>query len=197
MVKQIPANDFVKGVIERGDTYFNWLEKKCGLVCDETTTKEDDALARHLANVEFISVDGIDDQVMKTAKEDLRQQYAAEYSETIEEEELLRKSVRGGCCLLEIILHLAKRIVEMTSTSSTDETPKFVRLMIRNAKYLAYEDEINPKNWMAGCTSHILYRQYEDGKYGLFGTSSEDKSLWKQMNDFVDLHTDEDGEWVD
>ena len=197
MVKQIPTCNFVKGIIDEGKTYFNWLEEKCGLVCDGVATKEDDALARHLASVEFISVDGIDDRVYKTAKEDLRQQYAAETAESADDEELLRKSVRGGYCLLEVILHLARKMVEMTSTSSEDETPKFVRLMIRNAKYLAYEDEIRPDKWMAGCTSHILYRQYENGKYGLFGTPSEDKSLWQQMNDFVDLHTDEDGEWVD
>lgn len=197
MVKQIVTNDFVKGVVESGNTYFNWLKEKCGLSLESTSEKEENALAKHLAMVEFISVDGIDDQVMKTAKEDLRQQYSAEYSESIEEEDLLRKSVRGSCSLLEVILHLARRIVEMTSTSVKDDTHKIVKMLLRNAKYLCYEDEIHPNKWFAGCTSHILYRQYENGKYGLFGTPSEDKSLWKQMNDFVDLHTDEDGEWVD
>lgn len=192
MVKQIATNEFVKGVIEEGHTYFNWLKTHAGL-----TGIDDDLLSKHLASVDFVSLNIGDDQVMKTAKEDLRQQYAAEVSRSLDEEELVRKSVRGDCCLLEVILHLAKKIVEMTSTSSEDETPKIVRMMVRNAKYLAYEDEIHPKNWMAGCTSHILYRKYEGGEWGLFGTPSEDKSLWQQMNDFVDLHTDEDGEWVD
>lgn len=197
MVKQIPTNDFVNGVIQRGDDYFTWLKKQTGIKDDDISANEYDALARHLASVEFISVDGIDDRIMKAAKEDLRQQYAAENSETLDEEELLRKSVRGQCCLFEIILHLVRKIIEMTSTSASQDTPMIFKTLIRDAKYLAYEDEIRPDKWMAGCTSHILYRQYENGKYGLFGTSSEDKSLWQQMNDFVDLHTDEDGEWVD
>lgn len=197
MVKQIATTDFVKGVMDKGDTYFNWLKEKCGVKDDDVDVNEYMCLLRHLSSISFISVGGLDDNLMKTAKEDLRQQYAAEYSSTMDEEELLRKSVRGDCCLLEVILHLVRKIIEMTSTDPDKDMPYVFKILIRNARYLQYEDNLRPDKWMAGCTSHILYRQYENGKYGLFGTPSEDKSLWQQMNNFVDLHTDEDGEWVD
>lgn len=197
MVKQIQTCDLIEQIMIRGDGYFDWLRKKAGLT---------GALPSYLASVEFLSVHGIDDKTLKSAKENLRQEYSEEIGTNDEEIKLIRKSVRGGCCLLEVIVHLAKAIKEMVSTSSEDETCKFVSLMLTNAGYIGMimEDGVDLARdarardaWWTICTSHIINRNYSNGEYGLFGSTSEDKSLWQQMNDYVDAHTDEDGEWVD
>lgn len=193
MVKQIQTCDLIEQIMIRGDGYFDWLRKKAGLT---------GALPSYLASVEFLSVHGIDDKTLKSAKENLRQEYSEEIGTNDEEIKLIRKSVRGGCCLLEVIVHLAKAIKEMVSTSSEDETCKFVSLMLTNAGYIGMvtpagevSDMMYP--WWNKCTEMIINRNYSDGEYGLFKSPSEDKSLWQQMNDYVDAHTDEDGEWVD
>ena len=193
MVKQIQTCDLIEQIMIRGDSYFEWLRKKAGL---------SGALPSYLAKVEFLSVHGIDDKTLKSAKENLRQEYSEEIGTNDEEIKLIRKSVRGGCCLLEVIVHLAKAIKEMVSTSSEDETCKFVSLMLTNAGYIGMvtplgevSDHMYP--WWDKCTEMIINRNYSGGEYGLFGSPSEDKSLWQQMNDYVDAHTDEDGEWVD
>ena len=193
MVKQIQTCDLIEQIMIRGDGYFDWLRKKAGLT---------GALPSYLASVEFLSVHGIDDKTMKIAKENLRQEYSEEIGKDDGEIWLIRKSVRGSCCLLEVIVHLAQAIKEMVSTSSEDETCKFVSLMLTNADYIGMvtsvgdvPDEMRP--WWDKCTEMIINRNYQNGEYGLFGSPSEDKSLWQQMNDYVDAHTDEDGEWVD
>lgn len=194
MVKQIQTCDLIEQIMIRGDGYFDWLRKKAGLT---------GALPSYLASVEFLSVHGIDDKTLKSAKENLRQEYSEEIGKDDGEIWLIRKSVRGSCCLLEVIVHLAQAIKEMVSTSSEDETCKFVSLMLTNAGYIGMTPPMDDGSdlardaWWSVCTSHIINRHYQNGEYGLFGSPSEDKSLWQQMNDYVDAHTDEDGEWVD
>lgn len=186
MIKQIRTNKFIENVMDRGDDYFTWLQMKAG-ICDP--------LAIHLYNVEFKSVDGIDDITMKSAKENLREEYSQSISEDSKERELIRKSVRGSCCLLEIIVYLAEAVRDLVSISEDDKAAKFVRLMLLNARY--YEKSDN--SWWDICSNQIIKREYEDLDkiFGLFLTKDTSKSLWQQMNNWIDSHTNEDGEWID
>lgn len=184
MTKQIATSDIVKKLMDEGFDYFTWLQMKVGL---------GDPLEKHLEGQEFKSVDGIDDVILKSAKENLREEYAEQYSDNPDEQVLIRKSVRGGCSLLEIIVYIGESVRDIVSTADEDETYKFVKLLLQNAGYYKTSDQ---DQWLI-CTTNILDRQYEDGKYGLFNCNDEKKPLWQQMNDWIDQHTNEDGEWVD
>ena len=209
MVKQIRSGETLTELIDNGGSYFLWLEEKSGL---------SGPLSSLLAGCDFVSVDGLDDVLMKSAKEDLRQLYAEEKGINEEGEqdakkiETIRKSVRGDCCLFEVILHLAMAVNESVNMTDEDATSKYFAMMMDNAGFSLYDEEdwdmhtdIVTKHWTK-CMKRILDRTYDErGKGGLFPCrDDEDRlddrrktSLWAQMNDWMDQHTNEDGEWVD
>ena len=202
MVKQIINCDLVKSLIEEEKTYFSWLERKTG-ICSP--------LACILAGTDFVSVNGMDDVLMKSAKENMREAYSEEIGEGLSSDDIsmIRKSVRGDCCMLEVILYLGESVNDMVSTSSEDETPKYISMMLHNAKFDEYTEEdwksktdIVAAYWKT-CVQCLVNRVYSQfGHYNLFFIDNYEKSmpdipLWQQMNDWVDSHTNEEGEWVD
>ena len=108
LVKQIRNGDIVERLIDRGDGYFAWLQRKSGL---------DGPLSSLLAETEFVNSCGNDEILMEKAKEELRRRYAEEVLEddcvSDKEIETVNKSVRGPVCLFEVILCLAISINEM------------------------------------------------------------------------------------
>lgn len=209
MVKQIRNGELIEKLIERGDGYFHWLQKVSGL---------SGPLSSMLAETVFVSKDGLDDVLMEKAKEETRRRYAEQMAENEDlndkDVETLCKSIRGDCCLFEVIVCLAYSINEMFEDEDAhDGCEHFFGILISNAGLDRYdeedwdmrEDEVR-RYWL----KHInLLMEREYGFYGgmsLFPlTPSEDVtvtdrryiSLWQQMNDWVDQHTNEDGEWVD
>lgn len=210
MVKQIRNGDLVNRIIDRGDSYFRWLQEKSGL---------SGPLSSMLADTEFVSLYNLDDVLIEKAREELRNTYAEEVCKKEEkydakDVETVYKSVRGNCCLFEIMLCLAIAVNEMVDLSDEDMTPKFFAKMLENSCMDKYDEEdfdMREKEVTAywqKCIDRIIKRDYSDiGAMGLFPLSAENLeethsdrrnvSLWKQMNDWVDQHTNEDGEWVD
>lgn len=212
MVKQLRDNDVVGNVIDRGDGYFHWLQKKSGL---------SGPLSSMLADTEFISVDGLDDTLIKKAREETRRTYAEDiYNEDPKAAKTLCKSIRGNTCLFEVIFCLANAVNEMfEDTSAYDGVEHFFGILMDNCGLSKYDEEaydLYPDQVKAYWEHHIkliVERKYDEQGFGggLFplnkrslkdnngGPYSDRRkiSLWRQLNDWVDQHTNEDGEWVD
>jgi len=217
LVKQIRNGDLVDKLIERGDSYFHWLQERSGVT---------GPLSSMLADTEFVSLYGLDDILKERAKEDVREMYAEsvlkgdEYND--KNIETVCKSIRGNCCLFEVIFCLADAVNDMFDILEEDVdggTKRFFGIMMDNAGFSTYDEEDwdmheeEVKAYWEKCIDRILKRTYEeDGYGGLFPVKTEIKlednlvvpmpveesvSLWQQMNDWVDEHTNEDGEWVD
>lgn len=205
MVKQIRNGEVVEKIIENGDGYFHWLQKKSGV---------EGALSSMLAETVFVSVDGLDDILVDKTKEEIRRQYAEEIAEkenlNDKETETLYKSIRGDCCLFEVIFCLSVSLNDMFEDSDAYDGPShFFGILMSNAGFDLYDDEDmdtigeQVKEYWQRCIDRILERKYEpDGTHGLFPVKEPERdlrriSLWQQMNIWVDQHTNEDGEWVD
>ena len=118
--------------------------------------------------------------------------YAEEVGEDLNDKEIetIRKSIRGDCCVLEVILRLALAVNEMVNMTDEDQTPKFVEKMLENGGFNRYDEEDWDEN------PEIVSDFWHKCLKKLF--SDERKtSLWQKMNDWVDEHTNEDGVWVD
>ena len=219
LVKQIRNGDLVDKLIERGDSYFHWLQERSGIT---------GPLSSMLADTEFVSLYELDDILKEKAKEDVRLKYAESVLEGDEYNdknvETVCKSIRGNCCLFEVIFCLADSINDMfdiLEEDVEDGTKKFFGILLDNAGFSKYDEEdfdmheAKVKAYWQKCIDRILTRSYEDdGKGGLFPIKLEEIdfkmyangvqinkiesiSLWQQMNDWTDQHTNEDGEWVD
>lgn len=210
MVKQIRNGDLVSSLMDRGDGYFHWLQKVSGL---------SGPLSSMLADTEFVSVDGLDDILVEKAKEEVRRKYAEDIAEQEDlkddkDVEVLFKSIRGDICLFEIIVCLSYSINEMfEDLDACDGCEHFFGILLENTGLDKYDEEdldLYPKEVKEYWKRHIdkiLKREYSYyGGEGLFplkpvdGKEITDRrhiSLWQQMNDWVDQHTNEDGEWVD
>lgn len=210
LVKQIRNGDIVEKLMDRGDGYFRWLQTKSNL---------SGPLSSLLADTEFISLYKLDDVLVEKAKEETRQKYAEDVCENSEEVETIVKSIRGNCCLFEVIFCLAVALNEMfEDLDAADGVQHFFGIMLKNCGLDKYDEEdldMYPdkvRKYWKKCIDRIIKREYTDtGNGGLFPLSNlelwEDNtvefvdrrsvSLWQQMNDWVDLHTNEDGEWVD
>ena len=208
MVKQIRNGELVGSIMDRGDGYFHWLQKVSGL---------SGPLSSLLAETEFVSKDGIDDILVEKAKEEIRGMYANEIAEkeNLDDKatETLYKSIRGDCCLFEVIVCLAYSINEMfEDLDAYDGCEHFFEILMHNCGLDIYDEEdldtigeVVQKSW-ENRIRIILNREYNYyGVGGLFPMTPTDDaitdrrgiSLWQQMNDWVDQHTNEDGEWVD
>ena len=191
--------------MEDGRGYFHWLQDISGL---------SGPVSSMLAETEFVSVDGIDDVLEEKAREEIRMKYAEHIAKEDDlddkETETVYKSIRGNCCLFEIIVCLADSINEMfEDTDAYDGVEHFFGILMANAGFDLYDEEDldtigdQVKKYWQRCIDRILNRTYSaDGEHGLFPVKepSSDRrkiSLWQQMNDWVDQHTNEDGEWVD
>lgn len=215
MVKQIRNDEIVGKIIDQGDGYFHWLQRVSGL---------SGPLSSMLADTEFVSVKDIDDVIERKAKEEIRRKYADDIAEKEnlddKETETLLKSIRGNCCLFEVIVCLAYSINEMfEDLDAYDGCAHFFNILMENAGFNRYDEEdydMNPEKVKAYWEDRIrivVERLYDtDGTGGgLFPlkwvsdyrdnrksyTDRRFISLWHQMNDWVDEHTNEDGEWVD
>lgn len=215
MVKQIRNGDIVEKLIDRGEGYFHWLQTKSGL---------SGPLSCLLAETEFISVDKLDDVLVEKAKEEVRRKYAEEVAEKEDlndkETETVYKSIRGDCCLFEIMLCLSDSLNEMfEDIDACDGCAHFFGILLKNSGLDLYDEEdwdMRPeevKKYFEKRIHAIIYRSYEDdgSNGGLFPLTwvqdyrdnrvtypdQRHISLWQQMNDWVDQHTNEDGEWVD
>lgn len=215
MVKQIRNDEIVGKIIDQGDGYFHWLQRVSGL---------SGPLSSMLADTEFISVKDIDDIIEKKAKEEIRRKYADDIAEKEnlddKETETLLKSIRGNCCLFEVIVCLAYSINEMfEDLDAYDGCAHFFNILMENAGFNQYDEEdydMDPekvKVYWEDRIRIVVDRDYKtDGSGGgLFPlewvsnyndnresyTDRRYISLWQQMNDWVDEHTNEDGEWVD
>ncbi len=203
LVKQIRNCELVENLMDRGDSYFHWLQKKSDLT---------GPLSSMLADTEFVSIDGLDDILKDKAKEETREKYAEEMAENPKDIKTVIKSIRGECCVFEVILCLADSINEMfEDLASGDGTAHFFKILMSNALFDKYDEEdfdMHPdtvKAYWEKCIKRILDRTYSDiGELGLFPVPNEETysdrrrvSLWQQLNDWVDIHTNEDGEWVD
>lgn len=215
MVKQIRNDEIVGKIIDQGDGYFHWLQRVSGL---------SGPLSSMLADTEFVSVKDIDDVIEKKAKEEIRRKYADDIAEKEnlddKETDTLLKSIRGNCCLFEVIVCLAYSINEMfEDLDAYDGCAHFFNILMENAGFNQYDEEdydMDPekvKVYWEIRIKLIIDREYSpDGTGGgLFPlkwvsdyrdnrksyTDRRFISLWHQMNDWVDEHTNEDGEWVD
>lgn len=210
MVKQIRDGDVIQELIDRGDGYFHWLQKKSGL---------SGPLSSMLADTDFVSLYGLDDILVEKAKEETRRMYAEEVCEDDKKIDTVVKSVRGDCCMFEVILCLAISLNEMFEDLDACDGPSyFFAKLMENAGFDKYDEEDwdmrekDVRAYWEKCINRILKREYSDaGNGGLFPikwiedynddrktyTDRRDISLWQQMNDWVDEHTNEDGEWVD
>ena len=217
MVKQIRNGKLLEDIMERGDGYFHWLQEKSGL---------SGPLSSMLAETEFVSLYGLDDILEQSAKEAVRQNYTDYLREkdglNDKDAETINKSIRGGCCLFEVMLHLADSISEMLGD---EDSSKFFAILLENCGMDKYDEEDwdmrseEVKQYWQKCIDRILKREYTNyGGGGLFPvkpfanarsgefsveeydetySDRRDVPLWQQMNDWVDQHTNEDGEWVD
>lgn len=201
-MKQIHNSDIVDKIINDGNGYFKWLQRISGVT---------GPLASCLADTEFIAGE-LDETLAKKAKEEVRRKYVDDIAEQEglfddKVNETLFKSIRGNVCLLEVIVCLACSINEMfEDLDAYDGCAHFCDILLRNC-WLTDE---NQENWDE-CVRRVIERRYDsDGNMGLFplkhglkgngeGPYSDRRgvSLWQQMNDWVDQHTNEDGEWVD
>lgn len=209
MVKQIRNGEIVEKLFNEYKGYFHWLQKVSGL---------SGPLSSMFAETDFVSVDGIDDVLVDKAKEEVRKKYAEQIAEEVglddKETDTVYKSIRGDCCLFEIIVCLADSINEMfEDLDAYDGCEHFVNILMKNAGFDRYDEEdwdMRPDEIRTYWQRHIdkiLKRDYSSyGGGGFFplkpkeGVDIKDRrevSLWKQMNDWVDQHTNEDGEWVD
>ena len=208
MVKQIRNGELVGNLMDRGDGYFHWLQKVSGL---------SGPLSSMLAETEFVSKDGIDDILVEKATEEIRRKYAEEITEkedlNDEETETIYKSIRGDCCLFEVIVCLAYSLNEMFEDQDAyDGCEHFFGILMSNAGLDIYDEEdwdMNEDLVKGSWEKHIRkILDRSDNHYGVGGlfpmTPSDEAisdrrgvSLWQQMNDWVDQHTNEDGEWVD
>lgn len=208
MVKQIRNGEITEKLFEKAKGYFHWLQEKSGLT---------GPLSSMLAETDFVSVDGLDDILMEKAKEEVRRKYADDICEQEglddKETETVFKSIRGDCCLFEVILCLAFSLNEMFEDNDAFDGPEhFFKILIHNALLDIYDEEDwddNEEKVRSYWERHIgmiLEREYGHyGVGGLFPLAPSDEgvtdrryiSLWQQMNDWVDRHTNEDGEWVD
>ena len=207
-MKQIRNGELVGNLMDLGDGYFHWLQKVSGL---------SGPLSSMLAETEFVSKDGIDDILVEKATEEIRRKYAEEITEkedlNDEETETIYKSIRGDCCLFEVIICLAYSLNEMFEDQDAyDGCEHFFGILISNAGLDIYDEEdwdMDENRVRGSWEKHIqtiLNREYNHyGVGGLFPMAPSDEaisdrrdvSLWQQMNDWVDQHTNEDGEWVD
>lgn len=210
MVKQIHNCEVVEELIKKGNGYFHWLQKISGI---------SGPLSSMFADTEFVSKDKLDDVLVEKAKEEVRRRYTDDISEQegIENDkdvEAINKSIRGDCCVFEVIVCLAISLNEMFEDfDAYDGTSHFCNIMMENAGFNRYDEEdwdMRPEEVKAYWEKHlnrILDREYgfyggggffplEPGK-GVEVSDRRHISLWQQMNDWVDQHTDEDGEWVD
>ena len=207
-MKQIRNGELVGKLMDRGDGYFHWLQKVSGL---------SGPLSSMLAETEFVSKDGIDDILVEKATEEVRRKYAEDIAkqEDLSDEEIdtVNKSIRGSCCLFEVIVCLAYSLNEMFEDADAyDGCEHFFGVLMRNAGLDIYDEEdwdMNEKRVRASWEKHIqmiLDRDYNH--YGVGGlvpmepaeepcSDRRGMSLWQQRNDWVDQHTNEDGEWVD
>lgn len=191
MVKQIRNSELVEKLIDRGDGYFCWLQRKSGV---------DGPLASLLADTDFLDAAGVDDVLVEKTKEELRRAYAEDVlteddASDKEIEEVIR-SVRGPVCLFEVILCLAISVNEMFEDLDAYEGPAhFFGILMANSGLDKYDEEdldMHPfvvKSYWENCIKKIRSQ--------LFPGCGAENSLWKQMNSWVDQHTNEDGEWVD
>ena len=214
-MKQIRKEEFIGEIIDRGDGYFHWLQNVSGL---------SGPLSSMLAETVFVSVNGKDDVLVKKTKEEVRRKYAEDIAEKDElndkETEALYKSICGDCCLFEVMVCLAYSLNEMfEDLDAYDGCAHFFNLLMENAGFNQYDEEdydMNPEKVKAYWENRIrivVDRDYKtDGSGGgLFPLDFKNKvhdpkkvyldrkfiSLWQQMNDWVDEHTNEDGEFVD
>ena len=207
-MKQIRNGELVGNLMDRGDGYFHWLQKVSGL---------SGPLSSMLAETEFVSKDGIDDILVEKATEEIRRKYAEEITEkedlNDEETETIYKSIRGDCCLFEVIVCLAYSLNEMFEDQDAyDGCEHFFGILMSNAGLDIYDEEdwdMNEDLVKGSWEKHIRkILDRSDNHYGVGGlfpmTPSDEAisdrrgvSLWQQMNDWVDQHTNEDGEWVD
>lgn len=201
----------VEDIIDRGDGYFHWLQKKSGL---------SGPLASMLADTEFISIDGLDDILKEKAKEEVRMAYAEDIcDEDHKDAEALYKTIRGNCCLFEVIFCLANSLNEMfEDLDAHDGIEHFFTILMDNCELGKYDEEAYDlfpdkiHEYWEKCIKRILFRTYDaTGVGGLFPLNNltlysdntvefVDRttiSLWQQLNDWVDQHTNKDGEWVD
>lgn len=215
MVKQIRNDEVVGKIIDQGDGYFHWLQRVSGL---------SGPLSSMLADTEFVSVKDIDDVIEKKAKEEIRRKYADNIAEKEnlddKETDTLLKSIRGNCCLFEVIVCLAYSINEMfEDLDAYDGCAHFFNILMENAGFNQYDEEDydmhtdKVKEYWKHIIEVLVGRKYREDGFGggLFpldkrslrpnneGPYSDRRkiSLWHQMNDWVDQHTNEDGEWVD
>ena len=196
-MKQIHNGELVEKLIDRGDSYFRWLQRKSDL---------SGPLSSMLADTEFVSLYGLDDILKEKAKEDVRRAYAEEMCEDDKDVETVIKSIRGDCCLYEVILCLAISLNEMfEDLDGVDGPAFFFKKMMENGRFDHYDEEdydVHPeavRAYWQKCIDRIITRGYEvdDRGGGLFGHQEKSISLWQQLNNWVDQHTNEDGEWVD
>jgi hypothetical protein len=112
------------------------------------------------------------------------------------------KTIKGKCSVLELMIHLATRLDEMTNEEEKpgSTTGKFFNIMLRNLGIL----EAKKEQWNE-ILSIFLDRKYEaDGSGGgLFplknwscedgSKDQRDVSIWFQMNAWLNENLDEDG----
>lgn len=204
MIKQIYDGDPVKSVVERGGGYFEWLMERSGI---------SGPLFSLLVNEPFNRLES-DENLKRKAKEDIRQMYAFEVTErfALEDfcknlsatEEKLVKSIRGECSVLEVVLCLAVSLNDMFEASDDDQINYFFELMMHNLGLDVYDDEDydmheeSVKKYWQVRISDLNHKTdlKTDLKFGLFSDLKPTENLWKQMNDFADEHTNEEGEFV-
>lgn len=204
MVKQIPGTDIVLDALKKHDSYYSWLCSESGISGE---------LAILLFETDFRWVDDIpDDENRGKEALSLRERYAEHL--TMNDDEVFTKEIRknidlivknllGPPSLFEVLVSLARDMDGMLNLESKPQVPVYFARLMSNAGFDHYDDEDydhRPEKVMGywkKLIDRILDRTYsEDGKGGLFPlkhpkSDQRKRSLWNQLNDWVDQEMDE------
>lgn len=187
--------------LQNCQSYLGWLRKKAGISGE---------LSNVLYATDFEWSHKEDDIREKDGLE-LRQKYAEEMAEQHEKSEQemdkIAKSVHGKCSVFEVILKLCMQMDAMVNEGESGEmTPQFFELLCKNMGVWDKDDEDFdhwPKEteafWKARMNDFMQRKYASDGSNGgLFPLKNAKKDqrkegLWRQMNDWISEHLDEEG----
>ena len=205
MVKQIPSTDLVQKALKNHQSYYSWLCQESGI---------SGPLAHLFFETEFRWPNGMenDENRAKDAMA-LREQYAifvligndddVVLTEQWHDIDRIKKSILGPACVFEVFVCLARDLNDMLNLDEQSRVADYFQILIKNGEFDFYDDEDYDANakmvetYWKKCLDRILDRTYgPEGKGGLFPIDQkkckhpEDqrtKSLWQQMNDWVDI----------
>lgn len=201
MARQVPSTEVAQDALKKHCSYYSWLCMQSGI---------DGPLARLFYETDFRWSDTVpdDENRAKEAKE-LRTQYAIyllakdEMDTVLSKEQwhdvdLLKKSILGPACVFEVLVCIARDLDSMLNMGAESCVKTYFERLMMNVGFDFYDEEDwdtdseKVEKYWKKLMDRWLDRSYlSDGEGGLFPLNSPDtdqvqRSLWSQMNDWVD-----------